>query len=385
MQNLAMKKLQISLTALSLLAAPLALAQVTTAPVGFNTITALDNSDTRFSTPLQRSAVYQGVVQSVSGSNITVQGLPGWTANQFVYASGTQSNTYYLSIGSGNKVGMFYTVTANSVDSGTANTTTVTVDSAGDTLTGGSGIVTGDTLSIIPYWTFGTLFPSGQGITPAASVSGSGNLTQILVVSPASVGTNLSATSTYYYYPGNGTNFAPGWRKVGGGFNSIKDDDILLPDSPIIIRQNSIGAAASIVVAGTVPQCNRANIIGTLQNNTAQDNWISVEMPIPLTLTQSGLAQSPAFTSATSVTGTGGDQLLVFDDTTAGFNKSANATYYYYPGNGSNFLPGWRKVGGGFNNLFDTATVFQPGSGYVIRKQAAALAATAIWTIPLAY
>ena len=385
MQNLAMKKLQFSLILFSLLGAAVAQAQVTTTPVGFNTVTALDNSDTRFSAPLQRTAAFQGLVQSVAGNVITVQGLPGWTLNQFVYVSGTQSNTYYASIRSGNKVGMFYTVTANDADSGTANVTTFTVDPAGDTLTGASGIVTGDSFSIIPYWTFGTLFPAGQGLAPASTVAGSGNLTQILVISPSSVGTNLSATSIYYYYPGNGSNFVAGWRKVGGGFTSIKDDDILLPDSPIIVRQNNVGSNAAIVTTGSVPQSSRANIIGTLQSNTAQDNWVSIEMPVAITLAQSNLVASGAFTSATTVAGTGGDQLFVFDDTTAGQNKSASAIYYYYPGNGSNFAAGWRKVGGGFNNLFDTTAIFQPGSGYVIRKLGAATASTTVWTIPLAY
>jgi uncharacterized protein (TIGR02597 family) len=382
--NIAMKKLHFSLLLLTLLGTAVQ-AQVTTAPVGFNSVTALDNSDTRFSLPLQRPSGYQGLVQSVTGSAITVQGLPGWTANQFIYASGAQTNTYYVSIGSGNKVGMFYTVTANSADTGTTNTTTVTVDTAGDTLTGASGIISGDSLSIIPFWTFGTLFPSGQGVFPASSVTGSGNLTQILIVSPSSVGTNLSATSTYYYYPGNGTNFLAGWRKVGGGFNNLKDDDILLPESPIIIRQNGVGSNTAITATGTVPLSSRSYIIGTFENGTAQDNWVSIEIPVALTLAQSNLAQSAAFTSATSVTGSGGDQLLVFDDTTAGFNKSAGATYYYYPGNGSNFLAGWRKVGGGFNTLFDTTAVFQPGSGYVIRKQATTTASTSVWTVPLTY
>ena len=112
---------------------------------------------------------------------------------------------------------------------------------------------------------------------------------------------------------------------------------------------------------------------------------MSVEMPVPLTLAQSNLSQSAAFASATSVTGAGGDQLLVFDDSVAAINKAPTSTYYYYPGNGSNFAAGWRKVGGGFNNLFDTTTVFQPGSGYIIRKQASASASSAVWNVPLAY
>ncbi|MEZ5385125.1 MAG: TIGR02597 family protein [Prosthecobacter sp.] len=117
---------------LSLLLAPLARAQVYSSIVGFNTITALGNSDTRFSVPLHRPSVYQGLVQSVSSNSITVQGLPDWTANQFVYSAGSQTNTYYVSVGSGNKEGMYYTITANSEDSGIADTSFVTIDTAGE-------------------------------------------------------------------------------------------------------------------------------------------------------------------------------------------------------------------------------------------------------------
>lgn len=379
-----MNKLRFSIFALCALCT-IAQAQIYSPIVGFNTITALGNSDTRFSVPLHRSPVYQGLVQSVSGNVITVQGLPGWTLNQFVYSSGSQSNTYYLSVGSGNKEGMFYTVTTNSADSGTTNTSTLAVDTAGDTIDGGAGIMNGDSISIIPFWSFGTLFPGGQGITPAATVSGSGNLTQILVISQSSPGTNLSASSTYYYYPGNGTTQLPGWRRVGGGFANLKDDDVILPDSPVVIRQSGVGTAAIVTATGNVPQSDRRYIVGTLQNNTAQDNWVSIDLPVPLTLAQSNLAQSGAFTHASSVSGSGGDQLLVFNDAASGLNKSASATYYYYPGNGTTQLPGWRKIGGGFANLFDSTVVFQPGSGYIIRKQATATASTSIWTVPVTY
>lgn len=374
------------LAGLSLVVAGSLLADTTvvTEPVGFNTITALGNSDTRFSVPLQRASAYQGVVHSVAGNVITVQGNPGWAANQFLYVAGTQTNTYYVSIGTGNKEGMYYTVTANSLDSGTANTTTLTVDTAGDTIDGGSGLVAGDTLKIVPYWTLGTLFPNGQGISPAANVAGSGSLTQILTVSPTAQGVNLSTSSTYYYYPGNGSTQLPGWRRVGGGFGNLKNDDVIIPDTPIIIRQNGV-ATADITVSGAVPVSDRRYIIGTLASNTSQDNWVAVDLPVPLTLAQSNLAQSGAFTHATNVAGVGGDQLLVFNDAVASFNKSASSTYYYYPGNGSTQLPGWRKVGGGFANLFDSTVVFQPGSGYVIRKLATASPTAVVWNLPITY
>lgn len=377
-----MKKLQISLLALSLTAGALQ-AQVSTTPVGFNTINALGNSDTRFSTPLQRAAVYQGVVQSVNGNVITVQGLPGWSSNQFLYVSGTQSNTYYVTPTSGNKKGMFYTITANSADSGTANTTTLTVDTAGDTLDNVSGIITGDSLSIIPYWTLDTVFPGQVGITSTTSVSGAGSMTRIFIPDASSAGVDLAATTSYYYYSGTGFGGA-GWRRSGGGLTNKKNDDILSPDSYVIIRQDGVASTAAITVAGGVPSSSRSYIIGTLAPNTDQDNAIAIDIPIPLTLTQSNLFESGAFVGTTSISGATGDKLLVFDDTTAAIDKAAVKSYYYYTGTGFGGA-GWRLQGGGLTTIRNNDVVFQPGSGYNIRKQGTSSATSVVWTVPLTY
>lgn len=377
-----MKKLQLSLIALSLAAGALQ-AQVSTAPVGFNTIVALGNSDTRFSIPLQRSSVYQGLVQSVSGNIITVQGLPGWTTGQFLYVSGTQPNTYYVTLTTGNKKGMFYTVTANSADSGTANTTTLTVDTAGDTIDTGAGLVSGDGLSIIPYWTLDTVFPGQAGITTTTSASGAGSLTRIFVPDSSSAGVDLAATTSYYYYSGTGFGGA-GWRRSGGGLTNKKNDDILSPDSYIIIRQDGVATNASITIAGGVPTNTRSYIIGTRAANTDQDNAVAIDVPVPLTLTQSNLYESGAFVGTTSISGATGDKLLVFDDTTAAIDKAAVKSYYYYTG-ASFGGPGWRLQGGGLTTIRNNDVVFQPGSGYNIRKQGTPTATTVVWTMPLTY
>jgi uncharacterized protein (TIGR02597 family) len=379
-----MKTLRHSLLLLSLMAMTTAtLAQVTTTPVGFNTVTALGNSDTRLSTPLQRSSVYQGLVQSVSGNVITVQGLPGWTSGQFLYVAGSQANTYYVTPTSGNKIGMFYTITANTADNGTANTTTLTVDSAGDTLDGVSGIVTGDSLSIIPYWTLDTVFPGQVGITTTTSISGAGSMTRIFIPDPTSAGVDLAATISYYYYSGTGFGGA-GWRRSGGGLTNKKNDDILTPDSYVIIRQDGVVSNAVITVAGGVPSSARSYIIGTRAANTDQDNAIAVDVPVPLTLTQSNLFESGAFAGTTSISGASGDKLLVFDDTTAAIDKAAVKSYYYYTGTGFGGA-GWRLQGGGLTTIRNNDVVFQPGSGYNIRKQGTGAVSTFIWRMPLTY
>ncbi len=374
-----MNQLRLSIFALCALST-LAQAQVYSPIVGFNTVTALGNSDTRFSVPLHRPQAFQGVVQSVAGSVITVQGLPGWTLNQFVYSAGVQSNTYYVSVGSGNKGGMYYTVTGNSVDSGTPDTSTITVDAAGDVLDGGSGILNGDSVSVIPYWTFSTLFPGQQGITTTTAANGSGAMTRVFVPDVTSAGSNLAAISQYYYYTGASFGGA-GWRKTGGGLSTIRDNETISPDVFVVIRQDNVGTSTILTATGTVPTGNRRYVIGTISANVDQDNAIAVDVPVPLTLAQSKLFESGAFTAAPNANGTGGDKLFVYDDTTVATNKSAAKQYYYY--NGASFGgAGWRLSGGGLSTIRNDEVVFQPGSGYIIRKLATPSPATVIWTLP---
>lgn len=101
----------------SLLRAPFSGGQsVTTEPVGFMTDSLLGNSDTFISLPLIRPPAFVGGIQSAGGTTITVPGGP-WTANQFVYAPGTQPNHYYALIGPATatnpKEGHTYAIAAN--------------------------------------------------------------------------------------------------------------------------------------------------------------------------------------------------------------------------------------------------------------------------------
>jgi uncharacterized protein (TIGR02597 family) len=362
------------LTLLTFLAiTPGAFAQVYTPSVGFVSVQALGGSDTRFSAPLSRSPEFVGQVASLGANTVTVSGSPNWAASQWVYAAGVRSNTYFLEFCSGAKAGMFYTVTASSGD-------TVTLDLAGDTL---SGAIVGDQVKIVPYWTLGTLFPGQQGVTTTTNITGAGSATKILVYAANAVGTNLSTSFTYYYYSGSASGGA-GWRRVGGGIANKKDDDIIYSDSHIIVRQDGGAPTTTLTVAGNVATVGRTTVIGTLQNNTAQDNIIAVDIPVAITLAQSNLAQSGAFVAATTATGSGGDRLFVYDNAAAGINKSASATYYYYAGPASGGA-GWRRIGGGISTIRDNEQVFIPGSGYVIRKAATTVASSTVWSIPLPY
>ncbi len=333
----------------ALFAVSLVRAEITaaTSPVGFVALSAPGNSDTILSAPLARPAAHVDTVAAVDGSTVLLAGLPGWTATQFVRGAG-QPDTFYLAFNSGAKAGQHYTITANAAD-------TVTVDLAGDTF---ADVRVGDSVRIVPYWTFGTLFPNGAGVTgtPSHGV----RPTEILMLDHAAVGTNLSPRATYYYYTGT----TPGWRRVGAGLATLCDNDIIPSDAYFIFRQNTATNQAPVVM-GSVPDAPIGTIVSTLAANQAQDNFVAYGVPVPLTLAQLNLVQSRAFAGSASH-GVRRDELYVFDNAAVAHNKAPVATYYYFTGAN----PGWRRVGGGINTVRDQDIVLRPGAGFIVRKAA---------------
>lgn len=320
---------------------------VATSPAGFVALSAPGHSDTVLSAPLARPTVYVDTVAAVSGGTVLLAGLPGWTANQFVRGV-DQPDTFYLAFNSGAKAGQHFTITANATD-------TLTLDLAGDTL---DDVRVGDAVRIVPYWTFGTLFPNGAGVTPTSS-HGS-RPTEVLLFNHAALGTNLAPTATYYYF--TGTN--PGWRRVGGGISTVRDHDVIPHDAFFIFRQNTANAQRPVVI-GTVPEAPLGTLVSTLAANQAQDNFLAYGVPQSLTLAQLNLVQSGAFEGSASH-GVRRDELYVFDNAAVAHNKSPAATYYYFTGAN----PGWRRVGGGINTVRDQDIVVRPGAGFIVRKAA---------------
>jgi uncharacterized protein (TIGR02597 family) len=325
---------------------------VATAPVGAVTLTPVAQSDTVMALPLEREAALISSISSVNGSTINTGAT--LVDNQFVRVAGTQNNTYFVKFTSGAKAGLYFTVIDN-------DSSSLTIDLAGDTL---SAVTAGDTFKVVPFWTFGTLFPSGSGVT--GTTSHSSRPTEILFYDHSTAGINKSPSFTYYYF--TGTN--PGWRRVGGGLTTVRNDDIIPHDSYFIYRQNS-AQANTVIVTGAVPVENVGTYIGTIASGVKQDNYISFTIPQSLTLSQTNLAQSGAFVGSASHSSRA-DELLVFDYASSGLNKSPIGTYYYFTGSN----PGWRKVGGGLTTVRDSDVVLQPGQGAIIRKAASATPST---------
>jgi uncharacterized protein (TIGR02597 family) len=325
-------------------------ATATTDPVGYNTVSLLANSDTYVSVPFNRPAAFVGQVSSVSGNTITVAGTPGWTSSQFVYATGSQSNTYYAFIRSGTKEGNYYTVTGNGAN-------TLTIDLAGDTL---SGLAADDSISVVPYWTLGTLFPASDAGVSFTATTGLAKKTEIRIPDVNGTGTNRVPVGRYYFQSATSS-----WRDYSG---VDKSDEILIPDSYFIVSNPASVATGTLTTTGNVVTKKFVIPIVSMAA-TSQDNPVAIPRPVPVSLDDSGLISSGAFVITTGLAIK--DQVYVYDNSTAGKNKSEIARYFYKNG-------AWRKFGDEANN-YGSAIIFSPNTAVKIVKAKSANDSSVDW------
>ena len=353
------------------------------------TYTALGQSDTFISLPVHRKEAFVGKVASVSGTNneiVKVQGTPGWADDDFVYSVGVQPDTFYAMITDGDSAGRYWEILDNA-GSAVAGESSITLDVAGEDITGNVGNGTG--IKIIPFWTLNTLMPGGQGIHASTSHAGSQRKSEIIIPSSAA-GINLASGLSYYYYSGT-AGAGPGWRQAGGGISNIKNDDTLAPDLFFIVRHNvSTGGLqpqndgrTEITPIGTVFNNTYRTLVNVQLDNTDQDNAIGLTVPVEVTLNESNIWESGAFVGSTSHAGSQRqDQILVFDNSVAAKNKAATFSYYYYSG-AAGAGPGWRRAGGGISNIVNDV-IFSIDKTVIIRKKGV-VAGSVIWDMTPSY
>ncbi len=317
-------------------------------PVGFLNLSLLGNSDNFVSLPFARPGAISAIVASVSANVVAAGGSPNWASSQFVYAGGPQSNTYCARFTSGAAEGRLYRITNNTANS-------FSVDLGTDTNIPGAGA--GDSISIESYWTLAAVFPNGDGVNISPTV-GNRN-TEVLIPATSNQGMNLSATKVYYFNAGV-------WKQVGQG-NTSYNDEVLAPNSYFVVRHN-VSTNTFLTTLGAVVTSKLSLSLLTDATDT-QDNPVGLMRPLPISLDDSGLISSGAF-SASLLPGSRTDELLTYDNTVASRNKSASSVYYYW---GS----AWRKVGAGTANVGANA-VFGAGTGIIIRK--ATNNAPVLWT-----
>ncbi len=318
---------------------------VVTDPVGFTTSSCLSNSDTVLSLPFTRPQTFVGAVSSVAGSIITVTGSPGWTTNQFVYVQGSQPNHYYALIGpastSNPQEGHIFTITANT-------SSTLTVDTTNDTLT---GIPANAQVVVIPFWTPATLFPaSNANVSFTPTTSPPAYKTLLRVPNYSAPGINLPYQAEYYFNSG-------AWQRVSPA--GVGDDDPLLPDGYFVVRTANGAPTLPLTNLGAVLLKKTSTALVTAAS-PGQDNPAGMIRPFDVALNATGL--SSAFGPS--------DQLLVFDNTQAAFDRAPSAIYSYDTH--------WRLSGDA--TLADHGSdVISQGAGFIVRKIGGT---SAFWTNP---
>ncbi len=322
-------------------------AEVQTSEIqGFVKTSALANTDTLVSPIFSRPVAWYGAVQSVSASRVTVAGTTGWSTNQYAPAT----DTYYVRVRGGTLNGLIFTVVSN-------DATSVMLDGAGFDLT---QLAASTQLELVPYWSLGTLYPASQaGVSFVATTSVLVHQTELLVFDASGVGINRAASATYFYYNG-------AWRKNGASTATSFNSVVIGPDAYLMQRNKA--AATALTRAGRVHPGRMATVIEAMPA-TGQDNLIAVGYPLDLTLRQTGLGGSSAFTTTTSAMSPL-DELLVYDTTQSGINRAPSATYIYYSG-------GWRKLGASMSVDFSDSVTLSAGTGFIVRKVSAGT--TGIW------
>lgn len=281
------------------------------------------HTDVAVAIPLDKPAAFAGTVASVAGNVITISGTP---------ALGSFTSAAHMAkLESGTKSGLNGLITAN-----TANTVTIAVP-AGDSLT---GVVAGDAISIRPAWTvlatFGSTLPVG---------------TQILAFSGNTPGINLAADIAYEW---DGSNWLDSFTF------DVADTAVLYTGESFIVRNPSNTPIASLVVSGEVPTSKSRIVVSNLAPGTGQDNRLSYVSPVNEIIGQSGL------TAISSV----GDQILVFNNNSAGLNKAAS---FIAEWDGSVWFDAFT-----FDDITNTFALVG-GQGYVLRRASTAPGGDTIW------
>lgn len=350
-------KTRLLFTALSLVLGHNALvAQVTTTPVGFNTVVCLPNSDTYCSVPFAQSWEFQGVISgnpSIVGdaATLTPQNPVSWTTGQYAAA-------YFVRFLTGAKAGMYFQVSAN--DAGT-----ITLDLAGGNLT---GVGNGDSFAVSKFWTLGSLFPPATQTTVVASAStlGAARRTEVLVPDIFGNGTNLAPSRKFFISGGV-------WKEAATGF-PVSDSFILAPDSYFIVRHNNAAITTSTTFTSTgMVELNPVSMSLATLSNGKQDNAVQTGRPIPIKLKDLDLVSSGAFVGSTGTLGNARrDELLVFDNSVPLVNRAPSATYFY-----NTTTSNWRQSTTGFPVADDVEIA--PSSGILVRKYQSGDGSTATW------
>lgn len=205
---------------------PLSFSQVTSDPVGFESVTVGSGRIGALSLPLDNIPVFTGAVTSRTSNTVTTTGAGFGSLS-------TTAAPYLIRFKTGTAVGRQFVITAN-------DTQTLTVNNGGTDLT--TIVANGDTYSVHAIQTLSTFF--GQAADP--------NKPPINRNADSNVADNILVRGTFGYltYYNDGNN----WLLVGAG-STPQNDVQLLPDKGFLLVRRP-GSAITVTVTGAVPVTN---------------------------------------------------------------------------------------------------------------------------------
>ena len=340
-----------------------------TAPIGFNKVVCLTNSDTIVGVPFRQ----QGSLHSKLQVNPNIDGDSATLTLQTDSLAPGALTSHYLKFIDGDRAGRWYDIQTVATDpAGIANTSSaVTISLNGDTL---GAATTGDAVIIAEYWTLATLFPPAEATTDAAttghaivastSTLGPGRRTEVRLPNLIAPGINVPPEGRYYINEGI-------WKRNNSG-NTNYGSTIIYPDSHFrISHPPAVTEATTFRSVGEVDMSATTIYLST-SSTVKQDNYIAIPRPISVSLNDLNLLGTEAFVASTNTLGSGRqDELLIFDNELQLRNKAPSARYYVHDGI-------WKLNNGG--NTDRGGVLLSAGVGIMIRKSATIDGSTSTWT-----
>ena len=308
--------------ALALSELPLALAE--NPIVGFNRVKCPAESDTLVSVPLMKLPIKAS--KTLASTPTLAKGQATLTpAEATEWVPNELQNTHYARFTTGALAGRWYEIVGNTASG-------LTIDLNGEA---GSSFAAGDAFMAVEFWTLDTLFPPGSQTTFHKST---GNLvyqqkSKLLIPNVEAAGINLAAKNVYFLAEGRWEKSGESWKQLEEGWKLSEPgypdagSTILPPGLPFIIRHPDGVVATNFEPVGRVLRSADSVALTQVPANR-QDNTVAVFRPVDVPLSNAGLDEKAFASSASHASGTRKDELLVFDNSLAGFNKSPSAIFY---------------------------------------------------------
>jgi len=318
----------------------------TTDPVGYITSELTAGADNFVTVPLKSAPDFTGSV-----STATAQGVDMYVitlAGAVNFSDDVFNDTHYLrfldNAGEGKHFAILDTLSNSLI-----------IDSLGDDL---SAVMLNDRVEVVRYWTLAQLFDPA---TQESLVVSTGNLpfqrgSQVLLPDLQGVGRNKAPKNAFFITDTE-------WRRASDFSNA--DDVVLLPESYIIVRQDSAAGVRKLIVSGTVPTEKLTAYI--YQETVDNDTLLTHGRPNAMRLDQLGFGTEFSDSSG-NLPFQRSDQLLVWFNP-QGRNPAPDTTFFRVGGE-------WRRASD-FSNADDF--LLESNTAFIVRKKGQGTAVTKTW------